>query len=228
MNLTVRTRAEPAERTLFSDVNCSNFKYKFAKSEHSFGVEDNITLTTFFVYVYDFRPPLWIQISFSQYPKLNLQQFFITFSSCFLLLLLVAAALWKIKQKYDLYRRRQRLFVEMEQMASRPFSQVCVEFERGWLGGGGGVPAPVALEPCAGGRAAVLSLLVRLPTGGTGRAPPLGGLAVASALVTLGHHQHHPHHPHQGHQAHQAAAKHHHPAVYRYVFNSLLKPTFEI
>ncbi|CAH4035307.1 attractin-like protein 1 isoform X2 [Pieris brassicae] len=193
MNLTVRTRTDPAERTLFSDVNCTNFRYKpfqyrFAKSEHAFGVEDNVTLTTFFVYVYDFRPPLWIQISFSQYPKLNLQQFFITFSSCFLLLLLVAAALWKIKQKYDLYRRRQRLFVEMEQMASRPFSQVCVELERG--GGGAGVPAPVALEPCKWGRAAVLSLLVRLPTGGTGRAPPLGGLAVASALVTLGHHHH--------------------------------------
>ncbi|CAG4967185.1 unnamed protein product [Parnassius apollo] len=186
MNLTVRTRSDPTERTLFSDVNCTNFRYKFAKSEHAFGVEDNVTLTTFFVYVYDFRPPLWIQISFSQYPKLNLQQFFITFSSCFLLLLLVAAALWKIKQKYDIYRRRQRLFVEMEQMASRPFSQVCVELEKG--GGGGGVPAPVALEPCRGGRAAVLSLLVRLPTGGTGRAPPLGGLAVASALVTLGHH----------------------------------------
>ncbi|CAH2059184.1 unnamed protein product, partial [Iphiclides podalirius] len=186
MNLTVRTRADPAERTLFSDLNCTNFRYKFAKSEHAFGVEDNVTLTTFFVYVYDFRPPLWIQISFSQYPKLNLQQFFITFSSCFLLLLLVAAALWKIKQKYDIYRRRQRLFVEMEQMASRPFSQVCVELEKG--GGGCGVPAPVALEPCRGGRAAVLSLLVRLPTGGTGRAPPLGGLAVASALVTLGQH----------------------------------------
>ncbi|XP_053619470.1 attractin-like protein 1 isoform X2 [Plodia interpunctella] len=188
MNLTVRTRADPAERTLFSDVNCTNFRYKFAKSEHAFGVEDNVTLTTFFVYVYDFRPPLWIQISFSQYPKLNLQQFFITFSSCFLLLLLVAAALWKIKQKYDLYRRRQRLFVEMEQMASRPFSQVCVEMERGWAGGGTGVPAPIALEPCVGARAAVLSLLVRLPTGGTGRAPPLGGLAVGSALVTLGQH----------------------------------------
>ncbi|KAJ8709801.1 hypothetical protein PYW08_009805 [Mythimna loreyi] len=190
MNLTVRTRSDPAERTLFSDVNCTNFRFKFAKSEHAFGVEDNVTLTTFFVYVYDFRPPLWIQISFSQYPKLNLQQFFITFSSCFLLLLLVAAALWKIKQKYDMYRRRQRLFVEMEQMASRPFSQVCVELEKG--GAGAGVPAPVALEPCRGGRAAVLSLLVRLPTGGTGRAPPLGGLAVASALVTLGHHAQHP------------------------------------
>ncbi|XP_075986536.1 attractin-like protein dsd isoform X2 [Anticarsia gemmatalis] len=189
MNLTVRTRADPHERTLFTDVNCTNFRFKFAKSEHAFGVEDNVTLTTFFVYVYDFRPPLWIQISFSQYPKLNLQQFFITFSSCFLLLLLVAAALWKIKQKYDMYRRRQRLFVEMEQMASRPFSQVCVELDRGAVGSG--VPAPVALEPCRGGRAAVLSLLVRLPTGGTGRAPPLGGLAVASALVTLGHHSHH-------------------------------------
>ncbi|RVE44948.1 hypothetical protein evm_010373 [Chilo suppressalis] len=210
MNLTVRTRTEPAERTLFSDVNCTNFRYKFAKSEHSFGVEDNVTLTTFFVYVYDFRPPLWIQISFSQYPKLNLQQFFITFSSCFLLLLLVAAALWKIKQKYDLYRRRQRLFVEMEQMASRPFSQVCVEFERGWLGGGGGVPAPVALEPCRGGRAAVLSLLVRLPTGGTGRAPPLGGLAVASALVTLGQHAPHPHqHSHPHPHAPPKHARHH-------------------
>lgn len=33
-----------------------------------------------------------------------------------------------------MYRRRQRLFVEMEQMASRPFSQVCVELERGGAG----------------------------------------------------------------------------------------------
>lgn len=44
------------------------------------------------------------------------------------MLLLMAATLWKIKQKYDMFRRRQRLFVEMEQMASRPFSQVNVNF----------------------------------------------------------------------------------------------------
>lgn len=49
---------------------------------------------------------------------------------CFLALLLVAAILWKVKQKYDMYRRRQRLFVEMEQMANRAFSQVLVEIER--------------------------------------------------------------------------------------------------
>lgn len=48
------------------------------------------------------------------------------FYRCFLLLLLIAAILWKIKQKYDMYRRRQRLFVEMEQMASRPFSEVSI------------------------------------------------------------------------------------------------------
>lgn len=88
----------------------------------------------------------------------------------------------------------------MEQMASRPFSQVLVEIEvkesidnlmssmseskrkkRD-------APSPIALEPCYGNRAAVLSLLVRLPTGGepyTARGQS-AGLAIASALVTLG------------------------------------------
>lgn len=125
MNVTVRTAGGP-EKPMFSNINCSNFRYRFAKTEHRFGIVENVTSTTFYVYVYDFQPPLWIQIAFSQYPKLNLQQFFITFSTCFLLLLLVAAILWKVKQRYDQYRRRQRLYVEMEQMASRPFSKVSV------------------------------------------------------------------------------------------------------
>lgn len=201
MNITVRT-AGGAEKVTFSGVNCSTFRHRFPKTEYQFGVEDNITLTTFYVYVYDFQPPLWIQIAFSQYPKLNLQQFFITFSSCFLLLLLMAAILWKIKQKYDMFRRRQRLFVEMEQMASRPFSQVLVEIENrenleimqtiesvtSTKKRKKDSPSPIALEPCSGNRAAVLSLLVRLPTGGLQHAPPgqAAGLAVASALVTLG------------------------------------------
>ena len=33
-------------------------------------------------------------------------------------------------------------------------------------------PSPIALEPCAGNRAAVLSLIVRMPTGGHSHAPP--------------------------------------------------------
>lgn len=103
-----------------------------------------------------------------------------------------------------MYRRRQRLFVEREQMASRPFSQVLVELEKKELLSENttinvvavtdskrrkrDAPSPIALEPCFGNRAAVLSLLVRLPTGGepyTGKGQS-AGLSVASALVTLG------------------------------------------
>lgn len=69
------------EKMLIPLQNCTNFRTKFLKSEYVFGTDGNMSLTTFYVYVYDFKPPLWIQISFSQYPKLNLQQFFITFSS---------------------------------------------------------------------------------------------------------------------------------------------------
>ena len=48
-------------------------------------------------------------------------------------------------------------------------------------------PSPIALEPCQGNKAAVLSLIVRLPTGGAAYAPSgCTGMAVASALVTLG------------------------------------------
>lgn len=56
--------------------------------------------------------------------NINNKRIYALLYRCFLLLLLLAAVLWKIKQKYDMFRRRQRLFVEMEQMASRPFSEV--------------------------------------------------------------------------------------------------------
>lgn len=89
-------------------------------------------------------------------------------------------------------------------MANRAFSQVLVEIERRDVvdndtDRGDGeynncrkkkkdAPSPIALEPCSGNRAAVLSLLVRLPTGGEPFTPAgqSAGLAVASALVTLG------------------------------------------
>merc|ERR1712241_843609 len=48
-------------------------------------------------------------------------------------------------------------------------------------------PSPIALEPCEGNRAAVLSLIVRMPTGGKAYAPNgYTGIAIASSLVTLG------------------------------------------
>merc|ERR1719392_13833 len=132
MNLTYRHASKDGkegkkEDLVLTEKNCTVFKHRFSKSEYTFGNEEN---TTFYVYVYDFQPPLWIIISFSQHPKLDLLQFFITFSTCFLALLLIAAVLWKIKQKFDRYRRRQRLFVEMEQMASRPFGSVLCDLEK--------------------------------------------------------------------------------------------------
>lgn len=199
INVTFKTATKP-EQILIYNQSCENVKRRFSHSDYSFGSDEN---TTFFVYVYDFQTPMWIQIAFSQYPKLDLLQFFITFSSCFLILLIVAAVLWKIKQKYDLYRRRQRLFVEMEQMASRPFASVFLELEH--RDGSGNVPqevqncnppnkkkrkdrpSPIALEPCYGNKAAVLSLIVRLPTGDEDYTPPgQSGIAIASTLVTLG------------------------------------------
>lgn len=48
-------------------------------------------------------------------------------------------------------------------------------------------PTPIALEPCYNNKAAVLSLIIRLPTGGSG-VVPIGqtGIAIGSALVSLG------------------------------------------
>nr|XP_045625538.1 attractin-like protein 1 isoform X3 [Procambarus clarkii] len=259
----------------------TRIKRRFSASEYTFGSADNNT--TFHVYVYNFTPPIEIVVSFSQHPKLDLIQFFSIFSLCFLVLLTLAAILWKIKQKYDIYTRRQRLLVEMEAMASRPFRPILLElYPRGVAaealetsdttpattssitsttitttltnnccvtGTNGAMPnataipylasnaitkasskdntkscnnsankvipngtspdslssdlldslgtlkvkkkvnpSPIALEPCCGNRAAVLSLLVQLPTGGEPYTPigHPGGLAIASTLVTLG------------------------------------------
>lgn len=81
MNITIRTLGKAHEEPLFTNINCTTFRQRFSKADYQFGYDNNQTTTTFYVYVYDFQPPLWIQIAFSQYPKLNLQQFFVTFST---------------------------------------------------------------------------------------------------------------------------------------------------
>ncbi|XP_045109303.1 attractin-like protein 1 isoform X1 [Portunus trituberculatus] len=259
------------ESWIISNYTGTRIKQRFSASEYTFGSAENNT--TFHVYVYNFTPPIEIVVSFSQHPKLDLVQFFSIFSLCFLILLTLAAILWKIKQKYDIYTRRQRLLVEMEAMASRPFRPILLElYPRGTAADSFDAtventdtntptitplkstnnnnnccvmetngtmpnvltananktntkfynnsankfiqnsispdslssdlldslgtlkikkkvnPSPIALEPCCGSRAAVLSLLVQLPTG-TELYTPVGhpgGLAIASTLVTLG------------------------------------------
>uniref|UniRef100_A0A8C5IAJ7 Attractin n=1 Tax=Gouania willdenowi TaxID=441366 RepID=A0A8C5IAJ7_GOUWI len=178
------------EIPIISRSNIKEFKDSFSNENFDFRNSPNIT---FFVYVSNFTWPIKIQIAFSQHSNfMDLVQFFVTFFSCFLSLLLVAAVVWKIKQSCWASRRREQLLREMQQMASRPFATINVALETDeeppdLIGGNvKSVPKPIALEPCFGNKAAVLSIFVRLPRG-TGGIPPPGqsGLAVASALVDV-------------------------------------------
>lgn len=201
INITWKSKSHPQEQFLTREYMCTYFRSKFEHKEYSFGPDDNVT---FFVYVYDFKTPFWLQISFSQFPKIDLVHFFVTFFSCFLTLLIIAAVLYKVKHKYDSYRRRQRMIVEMEEMASRPFSTAVIEVERRVENVGAEKkdtnpdlrkrkrpshkPGQIALEPLHNQKAAVLSLFIQLPCGDEEWAPPgSSGLAIGSALVTFGH-----------------------------------------
>uniref|UniRef100_A0A8C7ZJ54 Attractin n=1 Tax=Oryzias sinensis TaxID=183150 RepID=A0A8C7ZJ54_9TELE len=178
------------EIPIVSRSNIKEFKDSFSNENFDFRNNPNIT---FFVYVSNFTWPIKIQIAFSQHSNfMDLVQFFVTFFSCFLSLLLVAAVVWKIKQSCWASRRREQLLREMQQMASRPFATINVALETDeeppdLIGGNvKSVPKPIALEPCFGNKAAVLSIFVRLPRGSGGIPPPgQSGLAVASALVDV-------------------------------------------
>nr|XP_022341694.1 attractin-like protein 1 isoform X2 [Crassostrea virginica] len=202
LNITMKQKSQGDRETIVVQKHsCNYFRAKFDHGEYSFGPEEN---TTFLVYVYGFKTAFWLQISFSQFAKIDLVHFFVTFFSCFLSLLIIAAVLYKIKHKYDNYRRRQRMMVEMEEMASRPFSSITVEIDRKYSQIGAEKketdlrkrkktstkPSQVAYEPLHHQKAAVISLIVQLPTGEDEWTPNgASGVAIASALVTVGHHR---------------------------------------
>nr|XP_033809079.1 attractin [Geotrypetes seraphini] len=178
------------EIPVVSKSNVKEYKDSFSNEKFDFRNNPNIT---FFVYVSNFTWPIKLQIAFSQHSNfMDLVQFFVTFFSCFLSLLLVAAVVWKIKQSCWASRRREQLLREMQQMASRPFASINVALEMeeeppDLIGGSIKiVPKPIALEPCFGNKAAVLSIFLRLPRGLGGiPSPGQSGLAVASALVDI-------------------------------------------
>uniref|UniRef100_A0A3P9L176 Attractin-like 1a n=1 Tax=Oryzias latipes TaxID=8090 RepID=A0A3P9L176_ORYLA len=172
------------EMPIIVRTNIKEHKDSFSCEKFNFKLHHNIT---FFVYVSNFSWPIKIQIAFSQHNSImDLVQFFVTFFSCFLSLLLVAAVVWKIKQTCWASRRREQLMRERQQMASRPFASVAVELE---VGGNQEeplqeVPKPIAMEPCWGSRAGVLTVLLYLPRVPSGIPPPgQSGIAIASALV---------------------------------------------
>ncbi|XP_012670081.1 attractin-like protein 1 isoform X1 [Clupea harengus] len=176
------------EVPIVSKTNIKEHRDSFSSEKFSFRSNPNIT---FYVYVSNFSWPIKIQIAFSQHNSImDLVQFFVTFFSCFLSLLLVAAVVWKIKQTCWASRRREQLMRERQQMASRPFASVSVapevgcEYVKLLQGGSEGPPKPVAMEPCSGGKAAVLTVLICLPRSPSGVPPPgQSGIAIASALI---------------------------------------------
>ncbi|XP_032889833.1 attractin-like protein 1 isoform X1 [Amblyraja radiata] len=178
------------EVPIISKMNIKEYRDGFSYEKFNFHNNPNIT---FYVYVSNFTWPIKIQISFSQHSSfMDLVQFFVTFFSCFLSLLLVAAVVWKIKQTCWASRRREQLLRERQQMASRPFATVDVALEVGSeqthikRGPLEGVPKPIAVEPCSGNKAAVLTVFICLPRGPTGTPPPgQTGLAIASALIDI-------------------------------------------
>ncbi|KAL4708142.1 hypothetical protein ACJJTC_009921 [Scirpophaga incertulas] len=116
---------------------------------------------------------------------IDLFVFFSVFFSCFFLFLAACVVAWKAKQAADVRRARRRHVVEMLHMAKRPFASVTVVVNGNGAGAGrrrrGADLRPVAIEPTCDGRAAVTSVLVRLPGGA--RAPVR--LALASSLVLV-------------------------------------------
>ncbi|XP_071895918.1 attractin-like protein 1 isoform X1 [Anas platyrhynchos] len=193
------------EIPVVSKANIKEYRDSFSCEKFNFRSNPNIT---FYVYVSNFSWPIKIQIAFSQHNTImDLVQFFVTFFSCFLSLLLVAAVVWKIKQTCWASRRReqnsweasrftfcsssqhcsesaehpktiQQLMRERQQMASRPFASVDVALEVGaeqtdFLRGPlEGAPKPIAIEPCSGNKAAVLTVFLCLPRGSSGVPPP--------------------------------------------------------
>uniref|UniRef100_A0A668ANY9 Attractin like 1 n=1 Tax=Myripristis murdjan TaxID=586833 RepID=A0A668ANY9_9TELE len=131
------------------------------------------------------------KFTFRSNPNITFYVYVSNFSCCFLSLLLVAAVVWKIKQTCWASRRREQLMRERQQMASRPFASVAVALDiRGentdFLFSFQGPPKPIAMEPCSGGKAAVLTVLMCLPSGPSGLPPPgQSGLIVASALIDV-------------------------------------------
>nr|XP_019945140.1 PREDICTED: attractin-like protein 1 [Paralichthys olivaceus] len=93
------------EMPIIARTNIKEHRDSLSCEKFNFRLHHNIT---FYVYVSNFSWPIKIQIAFSQHNSImDLVQFFVTFFSCFLSLLLVAAVVWKIKQTCWASRRRE-------------------------------------------------------------------------------------------------------------------------
>ncbi|CAF0916193.1 unnamed protein product [Brachionus calyciflorus] len=113
--------------TILDSINCSSGEFKYTFSNRELNYADKNRNLIFIVNVYDFQTPITIQIAFSRKSKIQLLHFFITFFGCLLSLLTIAFITWKSKQRFDRYRRQRQIVIQMEQMASRPFTRLLLD-----------------------------------------------------------------------------------------------------
>jgi hypothetical protein len=115
---------------LLTQINCTGgeFKYTFSNRDLNFAIKEKSPI--FVVHVYNFQTPITIQIAFSRRSRVQLLHFFVTFFGCLLSLLTIAFITWKSKQRYDRFRRQRQIVIQMEHMASRPFTRLIVDITK--------------------------------------------------------------------------------------------------
>jgi hypothetical protein len=115
------------QQSVLTLINCTSteFKYTFTNKELKFASQHGEAV--FVVYVHNFSTPITIQIAFSRRSRVQLLYFFVTFFGCLLTLLTIAFITWKTKQRYDRFRRQRQILIQMQHMASRPFTRILVD-----------------------------------------------------------------------------------------------------
>ena len=115
---------EAMKTLMLAQVNCSEKEFRYTFSNKEFRDKHN---STFLVHVFGFEVPITVQISFSRRSRIQLLHFFITFFGCLFSLLAIAFITWKSKQRYDQYRHQRQVVIQMEHMASRPFTKLLID-----------------------------------------------------------------------------------------------------
>ncbi|XP_022110454.1 attractin-like protein 1 isoform X2 [Acanthaster planci] len=190
MNITFRSNSIPGiEHEIVYKADISYYSATFSSSDFNF--EENAN-TTFFVYISNFTTPLSFKVSVQQRLfLLNLLEFLVVFFSCFLSFLLFFVVGWKVKQRWDSFRRQQNRAVELAVMARRPFATVNLVIENTVppdivVGTKKKHPLAISTANCSDNKAQVATIFMQMPMPDDGKVPfGQSRFCLASALVQI-------------------------------------------
>ncbi|XP_028390886.1 attractin-like isoform X2 [Dendronephthya gigantea] len=165
----------------------SKYEEKFSKDNYPFGSNN----FHFKIYVYNIPQYSSVSVSVHQPNEngINLLKFFIIFLACFIGLLFFAVVFWKAKVFLDTFRRTRRRNVELVYMTNRPFASVPICVDKPGHVPMKSKPSPLTSEICRGSKAAVVTVLVRLPVCAQTETSSGGAsLCLGSTLVNYSEH----------------------------------------